>query len=167
MSSHFLPKNDFATMSDGIGHHRTLASSVWPPAPKGFVDIFDVPERLTGFKPSFYPPRMPSATTQSTERPAVQDLPPPILFDGPARASVGRTAPFHPSQHRRTGEIQRPMVDNAAPPKPSVLVFDGPSRLRPYHARSPFRARAKLSSAALSMATLLVPVGMSLFFAGA
>ncbi|OSD00430.1 hypothetical protein PYCCODRAFT_679895 [Trametes coccinea BRFM310] len=170
MSSHFLPEHDFATMSDGIGHHRTLASSVWPPVPKGFVDIFDVPERLSSFTPSLYSPQKPAQTIRATQRPAVQDLPPPILFDGPARASVNRTAPIRQSQRTRAGEIQRPLVGNPTPRQPSALVFDGPSRLRPYsyNARGPLPAGAKVSLGIPSPngAYVLKPYVATAFFCG-
>lgn len=102
-------------------------------------DIFDAPSRLgesskmlaqaatSRVEPNV---RQSVNRTASSSRPAVQPLPPPVMYDGPARPSSLGYGP----RIRRIHSHATPSSEarGSASVLPSPEVFDGPSRLRPY-----------------------------------
>ncbi|KAH9903484.1 hypothetical protein C8Q73DRAFT_786060 [Cubamyces lactineus] len=152
----------------------------------GFVDIFDVPERLedqrrhvrsratvngTAMFCGVEGRRSTGAESSSVshKRKEVRPLPSPILFDGPARRPYSSAAVMHRAQkarpaisahnHSATGRVSR---------LPTPEVFNGPSRLRPYNIAAATRGSGRMkgaSAAVLSMVPLVVSgMGVGLLF---
>ncbi|KAI0327488.1 hypothetical protein GY45DRAFT_1107644 [Cubamyces sp. BRFM 1775] len=158
------------------------------PMTLGFVDIFDVPERLEDQRRhirsratvsgaamssagegnrSSRRATSSAASSGSHRRQEVKPLPSPILFDGPARRPYSSAAVMHRAQKVRPPPAGSPSAAGISR-LPLPEVFSGPSRLRPYNVAAATRGSRRMkgaSAAVLSMVPLVVSgVGVGLLF---
>ncbi|KAI0664097.1 hypothetical protein C8Q70DRAFT_1049614 [Cubamyces menziesii] len=163
-----------------------MASPSTSPMALGFVDIFDVPERLEDqrrhvrSRATISGAAMSSAAvaegsrssrraTSAGRRQEVKPLPSPILFDGPARRPYSSVAVMYRAQKTRPAiSTAKASAATSTSRLPTPEVFDGPSRLRPYNVAAATRGSRGMkgaSAAVLSMVPLVVSgVGVGLLF---
>ncbi|KDR77063.1 hypothetical protein GALMADRAFT_427050 [Galerina marginata CBS 339.88] len=125
-------------------------------------DIFDAPTRLAEsnefirgkYQTSSKSTKVPStqAFDSSLPRPGPAPLPPPVIFDGPARPrnealayqrrmrDAGLTPSPQPRRHH--GPAARPFSSS----EPLVQLFDGPARITRYHHQSSSEKEQKSSN---------------------
>ena len=129
----------------------SVASPSTSPMALGFVDIFDVPERLEDqrrhvrSRATISGAAMSSAAvaegsrssrraTTAGRRQEVKPLPSPILFDGPARRPYSSVAMmYRPQKSRPATSAGNIPAAGRVSRLPTPEVFNGPSRLRPYN----------------------------------
>ncbi|KAI0643788.1 hypothetical protein C8Q79DRAFT_154367 [Trametes meyenii] len=136
----------------------------------GFVDIFDVPARLGGPTPCAQhmgrddEPAIASSQasgsrdTPNQSRSAVTPLPPPVIFDGPARSPAARSVVPHRVSGHQTTLVDVPTrspVCSPAAPHATPQIFTAPSRPRAY-VRSARRMGRTKGTVVMSIVPLIV-----------